>query len=230
MSAAEEPARDVGTTGARPLADEDVVTRVVGGDVALFEILVRRYNRRVYRVARAIVRDESEAEDVMQDSYVRAFERLGQLRHGDRFAPWLTRIAAREARRRRRRRARDVPLSPVADFDDEARRVEATTDDPERVTHRAELIRALASAVDTLSERLRVVFMLRDVEGMSTEDTAVSLGISHEAVRVRLHRSRSALRAELERQAGLHRGELFPFYDPRCDRVVEAVLGRIAHR
>ena len=208
------------------LSDEVVVERILEGHVALFEVLMRRHNERLYRAARAIVRDESEAEDVMQQAYVNAYAHLRQFDGRASFATWLTRIAVNEAISRARRRGR------YQSFDDEDFGFERfmpmpTVNNPERQAFSHEMKVILESAIDTLPHGQREVFMLREVEGLSTAETASSLGVSEDVVKTRLSRSRAALRRDLFDRIGSTAAESFTFLRPRCDRVVAAVLARI---
>lgn len=211
------------------MADQEVVSRVLAGESRLFEILIRRYNQRLYRVARSIVRDEDEAEDIMQDAYVRAFGKLHQFEGRAEFSTWLTRIAVYEALARRRKRDRWVPLEGGST--EGVSEIEARTPQPrspeDRVGDR-ELLSFLTEAVDALPESHRAVVMLRAVEGMSTADTSYCLGISSENVRVRMHRARSQLRSNLEHRLGISLERLFEFHLRRCDRLTRNVLQRIA--
>lgn len=207
--------------------DEDVIRQVLQGHTAMFELLMRRYNERVYRAARAIVRDEQEAEDVMQQAYVNAFQHLAQFAGAARFSTWLTRIAINESLARVRRRGR------YETFDDERSNVEPfmsrnVPEDPERQAFRGELRSLLEWAIDTLPGGMREVFVLRDVQGMSTSEVAESLDVSDDVVKTRLSRGRAALRRVLMERTGATAPDAFRFYRPRCDRVVERVLARIA--
>jgi RNA polymerase sigma-70 factor, ECF subfamily len=203
------------------LADEDVVERIRKGERALFEVLMRRYNQRLFRAARSIVRDDAEAEDVMQDAYVRAYTHLEQFAGRASFATWLTKIAVYEALARLRRRGRFV------DLEDTMPVLASDAPDPERHAADRELGSAMEAAVDTLPEAYRAVFMLRDVEGLSTADTAASLGIKEETAKTRLHRARTMLRGQLSAQAEAAFPRAFEFAGARCDRVVAAVMERI---
>ena len=211
-----------------PLPDEDVIRRVLDGDTALFEVLMRRHNQRIYRAARAIVRDESEAEDVMQQAYLQAFAHLSQFAGRAQFSTWLTRIAVHEALARVRRRAREAPFDPAEPRAEETMTsLRERTANPEQQAATSELRHLLESAIDKLPRGHRAVVMLRDVEGLSTAEVANSLGLSEENVKTRLHRARAALRRELVQQAGAEARTAFAFQAPRCDRVVAAVLSRI---
>jgi RNA polymerase sigma-70 factor (ECF subfamily) len=209
------------------LSDEEVVAQVLRGQTALFEVLMRRHNERVYRAARAIVRDELEAEDVMQQAYVSAYAHLRQFNGLARFSTWLTRIAVNEALARVRRRGRCEP------FDEETSNVEpiapaAGTPDPERQAFAGELRELLEWSIDRLPDGAREAFVLRDVEGLSTAEAADALGVSEDVVKTRLSRARAALRRTLLEHAGATMPDVFRFVRPRCDRVVAIVLSRIA--
>jgi RNA polymerase sigma-70 factor (ECF subfamily) len=210
-------------------ADEDVVKRVLAGETSLYEILMRRYNQRLYRVARSILRNDGDAEDVMQEAYVRAYEHLNQFAGQARFSTWLTKIAVYEALGRLRRQGRTENLDSVLDSDRHVMaRMTSDTRDPERQAYDHELRIVLEGAIDSLPETYRLVFMLRAVEGMSVAETAGCLDIGVEAVKTRLHRARSLLRKDLQQRAGVVTAQTFPFHLSRCDRVVEAVFRRIA--
>jgi RNA polymerase sigma-70 factor, ECF subfamily len=209
------------------LADEEIVARVLQGQTALYEVLMRRHNERVYRAARAILRDEREAEDVMQQAYVNAYSHLRQFDGRAKFSTWLVRIAVHEALARVRRRARVVAFDPDA-APLEGPMPQSTPPDPERQAYTAEVAALLESAIDALPDGMREVFMLREVEGMSTDDVAAALDVSPDVVKTRLSRARAALRRDLLDRAGIASPATFRFLRPRCDRVVQAVLERIA--
>lgn len=217
-----DPQRDALT----PLSDDAVVDRVRAGEQALFEVLMRRHNQRLYRVIRAVMRDESEVEDVMQEAYVRAYACLDQFEGRSQFVTWLTRIAVHEALARSRKRRRFVALDDGVDIHaiDRAR---LSGGDPEHDAHNEELRGVLTAAIDALPAPLRTVFVLREIEGLSSAETATCLEISAENVRVRLHRSRSALRESIEARLGTARELVYAFPCPRCDRVVAAVFARL---
>jgi RNA polymerase sigma-70 factor (ECF subfamily) len=208
-------------------SDDEVIRQVLDGHTAMFELLMRRYNERVYRAARAIVRDEQEAEDVMQQAYVNAFTHLRQFRGSARFSTWLTRIAINESLARVRRHRSH------AAFDDERTDVEPLvslnpSENPERQAFSGELRGLLESAIDTLPDGTREVFVLRHVEGLSTHEVAACLDVSEDLVKTRLSRGRAALRRVLLDRMGATASDLFPFHRPRCDRVVGRVLARVA--
>jgi RNA polymerase sigma-70 factor (ECF subfamily) len=208
-------------------SDMETIQQVLDGNTAMFELLMRRYNERIYRAARSIVRDEQEAEDVMQQAYVNAFTHLRQFNGSAQFSTWLTRIAINEALARVRRRGR------YEAFDDDLSNVEPfmstnPIQNPERQAFVGELRGLLEWAIDTLPDGMREVFVLRDVEGLSTAEVAESLDVSEDVVKTRLSRGRAALRRALLDRTGASAPEAFRFYRPRCDRVVQQVLARIA--
>jgi RNA polymerase sigma-70 factor (ECF subfamily) len=209
------------------LPDADVVRQVLDGQTALFEVLMRRHNERVYRAARAVIRDEAEAEDVMQQAYVNAYAHLRQFDGRASFATWLTRIAVNEAisRARKRGRYQSFEEETMTDLSYGAR--PGAPPNPEKAAFSGELRTLLESAVDALGDGYREVVMLRDVEGLSTAETAACLGVSEEVVKTRLSRARAALRRDLFDRAGATAASSFTFPRPRCDRVVAAVLARI---
>ncbi len=222
------------------LTDEEVAARVLAGETGLFEVLMRRYNRRLFRVARAIVRDDGEAEDVMQETYVRAYGALGQFEGRAAWATWLTRIAVNEALARVRRRGRFVGRELVDLREDDmdgqevlggapSGRSSARGDlGPEETASARELGGLVERAVDELPDSYRMVFMLREVEELSTIETAACLEISEDLVKVRLHRARAELRRLLDARLGAATREVFDFHLSRCDRVVAAVMARIS--
>ncbi len=221
-----DPSRLLALTAA--LSDDEIVARVRAGEHGLFEILMRRHNQRLYRAARAIVRDENEVEDVLQQTYLNAFSHLHQFEARSQFSTWLTRILINEASRRRRRLQR-IPSGAVTAeaFDERLATAPRAEANPEHRAYASELRRVLEDAVDSLPENYRIVFMLRDVEGLTTSETALALGLADEAVKTRLHRGRAMLRRTVRERIGNVAAEAFPFHAPRCDRVVYAVLARI---
>ena len=207
------------------LSDEEIVSRVMEGQTALYEVLMRRYNERVYRAARSIVHDEDEAEDVMQQAYVNAYANLRQFDRRAKFSTWLTRIAIHEALARARKQGR----YRAVDFSEEENQAveRQPSRDPEQQAFAGELRSLLESSIDELPDGLREVFMLREVDGLNTAETAECLGVSEDVVKTRLSRSRAALRNQLAERAGIMAPEAFRFPQPRCDRIVAAVFARI---
>jgi RNA polymerase sigma-70 factor (ECF subfamily) len=206
-------------------SDEGVVRRVLAGDPAAFELLMRRHNQRIYRTIRAVLRrDSADVEDAMQQTYLHAYRALGAFEGASSFGTWLTRIALNVALGHvRRQRVTAVELSEEVDEMTRGARDEG----PEDRAARSEAAELLERAVAQLSEEHRIVFMLRDVEQLSTAETAEALDLSEENVKVRLHRARHALREILAEEIGQSAPQAFAFLAPRCDRVVHAVLSTI---
>lgn len=212
----------------RTVTDDDLVSRVRGGDKGLYEMLMRRYNQRVFRVIRSVVTNDDEAEDVLQEAWVRAYEHLDQFAGRASFSTWVTRIAFHEALARTRNSRRWTPLeNPGGEIMAEAERRQTTSETPERQAERNQLGRMLKAAVDALPETYRTVFVLREVEQLSTMETAECLELSEEAVKTRLHRSRALLRRDLENRVGPAITEAYAFLGASCDRTVMRVLKRI---
>lgn len=210
----------------RGLSDEEIITRIVQGEVELFEIIMRRHNQRLYRACVAILQNDSQAEDVVQDAYVRAYQHLDQFAGRAKFSTWLTRIAVHEALGRVRSRRRLEELDAMPEEVKNGKTV-SSVPDPEQQLIGRELNTLLESSVQKLPEPYRVVFMLREVEEATTQEVAEILDISEENVKTRLHRARALLRKSLYRKLGPHHKEAFAFPAVRCDRVVANVFARI---
>jgi len=206
-----------------PEPDQHVVERVLGGDVAAFELLMRRYNQRLFRVARSIVGDDAEAEDVVQQAYLSAYQHLDQFAGRSQFSTWLTRIAVYEAAARRRAQHR---LVSAADID--AMQFKPAKPNAADEASRRELGQVLAAAVDALPEELRAVVALRMIENLSTAETAECLELTPANVKTRLHRARVLLRSWIDARIGQEARQLYAFDGARCDRIVERVLSRLA--
>jgi RNA polymerase sigma-70 factor (ECF subfamily) len=211
------------------VSDERIVQRVLAGDLAAYELIMRRYNQRLFRVVRAIVRDSDEAEDVLQETYVRAYEHLGQFEGRSRFSTWLTRIAVHEAAARRRRQRRMHPFD-ASEHDTPDAAEGGRAGEPERGLIGSELGAVLTDAVDSLPEEMRLVFTLRVMQGLDTAETSACLSMSASNVKVQLHRARVRLRTRLSRAIGEEACRLHQFDGERCDRVVAGVLSRLAGR
>lgn len=210
-----------------PLAsDEQIVAEVLGGERNRFAWLMRRYNQRLYRVCRSVLQHDGEAEEAVQEAYLRAYAHLGSFAGRSRFATWLTRIALYEALARRRRMrlftAVDANRDELAPLDPPAK-----GPSPEQQTINDELRSVLETAIDALPETYRTVFVLRQVEGLTTKETADCLQIGREAVKSRLHRSRQMLRTDIREHYGHNGAAAFPFLGRRCDHMVEAVFARL---
>ena len=212
------------------LSDEEIVERVQHGELSLFELLMRRYNQRVYRVARSIVHNEEEAEDVMQDAYMRAFEHIREFEGRSRFSTWLTKIAVHEALRRLRSGSRLVLLDLTSEEDRTVEIRHSLERDPEDQASGQELSSLLSAVIEGLPDLYRVVFVLREFEGLSTAEVAESLAISEENVKVRLHRARSRLRRDIDRRIGIEARSLYAFHSKRRNRSVTTVMKGEAHR
>ncbi len=206
------------------LTDESLVQRILAGETALFELIMRRYNQRLYRLVRSILIDPHESEDALQEAYVRAYQHLGQFAGRARLSTWLSRIAVNEARARIRRRQRIVSAGRQGIALEEMAGRDAP---PDREMCSAELREAIAQALEALPCPLRMVFVLREVEGLGTAETAESLGITPANVKVRLHRAREQLRAALEPSIASEAASLYAFDGERCDRIVAGVMHRI---
>jgi RNA polymerase sigma-70 factor (ECF subfamily) len=205
-------------------ADADLVARTLEGDKGAYEQLVRRYNQRLFRTARAILRDDDEAEDVVQQVWVSAYQSLAGFRAEAALTTWLTRIVVNEALGRRRRRPDREHLTLI---DEEAHAVSSDSPTPEDEAAVGELGRLLEAHIDRLPDIYREVLVLRDVEEMTTAEAAASLGISEEAVRVRLHRARRELQASLSESVGVSLPHAFRFAGARCDRIVARVMSAL---
>jgi RNA polymerase sigma-70 factor, ECF subfamily len=220
------------TVAAETASDAELVRLVLGKDEAATRALMQRYNRRLYRVARGVVRDDSEAEDVLQEAYLRAFSGLADFRGECSLSTWLTRIVLNQALQRLRRRT-DVPVSGI-DQDAERRGAEVipfpasqSTIDPERAMAQQQLCQLVERAIDELPCEFRTVLMARVIEGMSVEETAAAFDLQPETVKTRLHRARRLLKEALAEHIGPRFGDLFPFAGQRCDRITNAVIERL---
>lgn len=218
--------------------DAALVRRARERDGSAFRIIMQTYNRRLYRIARGILRNDSEAEDAVQDAYMRAFTHLDGFRGDSSLATWLSRIVMNEAlgrlRSRRPTAGLDVfeaqigvhgdvqgPEAEIIQFPHTAR------SDPERTMAQRELLQLVEQATDKLPEAYRIVFITRVIEGMSVEDSAELLGLRPETVKTRLHRARRLVREQLEQKIGPVLMDAFPFAGKRCERMTEAVMKRL---
>lgn len=215
------------------LASEgDLVGLAQSGHADAVRVLVRRHNQRLYRVARSILRDDSEAEDVVQETYVRAFTSLSEFRQESSLATWLTRIALNEALGRLRRRRDMVELETLDTTERDRAQIIPfplikPDDNPEFSAARQQVRRLIEAAIDKLPEPFRIVFILRDIEELSIEETAVQLGLRSETVRTRLHRAHALLRKTLDAQVASALEDVFAFAGQRCERAAEAVIRRL---
>ena len=214
------------------LGDAELVQLARQRDSGAFRVIMKRHNRRLYRVARAVIRDDSEAEDVVQEAYFHAFANLANFRGDSSLATWLTRIALNEALGRLRRQRPTVELSTLdAESQDETHVISfplmATNCDPERAVAQREIRRLLEHAIDDLPEVFRIVFVMREIEDLSIEETAGFLNVPQATVKTRLHRARRLLRQALDQQLASTLADAFPFDGMRCTRMADKVLERL---
>jgi RNA polymerase sigma-70 factor (ECF subfamily) len=211
--------------------DEHLVRRARGRDEAAVRAITPRYNRRLFRVARSIQRDDAEAEDVVQETYVRAFTRLEHFRGDSGFGTWITRIAMNEALGRLRKRRPTVEWESYGENRSQAEIIDfpvsAASKDPERTMAQGEIRAVLERAIDELPDAFRAVFIARPVEGMTVEETADLFGLQAETVKTRLHRACALLRDALDKQLGPALTSTFPFDGRRCQRMTEEVVRRL---
>jgi RNA polymerase sigma-70 factor, ECF subfamily len=231
-------------TASASLDDAELVPRITQGDQAAFEVLMRRHNGRLFRVARAILRDDAEAEDAVQEAYLDALRHIAEFRGGSQLGTWLTRITINQALMHRRRQRRDRVVVP---FDDRGRRADESAsasasdspaafgprevadqriESPSNTALRAEMRALLERRIDELPVAFRTVFIMREVEDMTVEETATCLDIPPATVRSRLFRARALLREALARDIDTAAADVFAFAGTRCDRIVSRVLER----
>jgi RNA polymerase sigma-70 factor (ECF subfamily) len=218
---------------AKNLSDAEIVQRILTGDHAAFELLMRRYNRVLYRTARSILKDDAEAEDALQDAYLLAHRGLNKFRGESSLSTWLTRIVVNEAIARSRktaRRAEIITLSAAPQWDNDAaemQMIESTIEQPEQAALRAEARRLIEKKIDDLPDAFRTVFMLRALEELTVEETAICLDIPEATVRTRYFRAKGLLRESLSREIDYAFEEAFSFDGTRCDRIVAGTLARL---
>ena len=213
------------------LSDTELVDRARARDQLAVRAITKRYNRRLFRLARSILRDDAEAEDVVQESYVRAFTGLDLFRGDASFGTWITRIAVNEALGRLRRRRPTIDWETYSENRTTAQVIDfpasAVSNDPERMMAQSEVRAVLERAIDELPDAFRAVFVARIVEGLTIEETADLFGLKPETVKTRLHRARALLRDALDKQMGPMLTSTFPFDGARCDRMTDAVVRRV---
>jgi RNA polymerase sigma-70 factor, ECF subfamily len=216
------------TSVERP-TDTELISRILAGDLQAFEHLMRLHNRKLYRTARAILRDEAEAEDAVQEAYLRAYRALKSFRGDAKLSTWLVRIVANEALMRRRRRARTAVVVPMdaAAPNEEWNTVMSDRPGPEQDASRAEMCKIIEARIDGLPESYRAVFVLRALEELTVEETASVLEIPEATVRTRFFRARALLREALAREVDRGIEEAFSFAGERCDRIVANVLAAV---
>lgn len=219
------------SAAAVPDDDASLVRRVLAGDPAAFGLLMRRFNRRLYRLARAIVGDSAEAEDALQEAYLSAHRSLSQFRGESSLATWLSRLVVNECLGRMRRNARRQNVIPMIPSPTDHEMESVPSDElgsPDATADRAQMRAILERRIDALPESFRTVFVMRSVEELTVEETAESLGIPAETVRSRHFRAKSLLREALAREVDIAERNLWGFAGERCDRIVARVLARIA--
>ncbi|HTM66959.1 MAG TPA: RNA polymerase sigma factor [Flavipsychrobacter sp.] len=206
------------------LSDKEVVERILSGEKRLFELLIRKYNQRLYRIARSIVTEDSEIEDLMQCAYIRAYEHLGKFEWRSSFSTWLVRILVNECLSHLKKKHRVM----VTDIDDELstssyKNISSPT--PVSVVLNKELAQALEEALLNIPEKYRTVFVMREIEDMSVAETVEALALSESNVKVRLNRAKSMLQEKLN---SYYKNDLvFHFYLTRCDRIVQNVFNSL---
>ncbi len=217
------------------LADPELAALAQGGDRMAFGVITQRCNQRLFRIARSVVGDDDEAEDVLQEAYLRAFAAIGRFRGEASLFTWLTRITLNEARGRLRKRRPSVALETLEAAQESGAALVAFPRSirglsPEREAARSETRRLMEAAIDELPEAFRLVFILREIEDCTVEETAGQLGLRPETVRTRLFRARKLLRRTLSVKLASSVSEAFPFLGARCLRITQAVLERLGDR
>jgi RNA polymerase sigma-70 factor (ECF subfamily) len=213
-------------------SDIELLERARQGEAAAFGTLIRRHDKHLYRIARSVLPDDQEAEDIVQETYIRAFTGLRDFRGAASLRTWLKRIVLNEAIRRRRRQRPMLDLEALHAAQERTRRpvhsssLTARNSDPERAAAQNQIRKMLEKAIDDLPVAFRMVFVMRDVEEISTGETAKLLGIREETVKTRLHRARRLLRESLGQQLALALKDVFPFERPRCDALVQRLWDR----
>ncbi|MEO7207468.1 MAG: RNA polymerase sigma factor [Steroidobacteraceae bacterium] len=213
-------------------AEDDLALarRAAGGDRGIFEMLMRRYNRRLYRMARAYLRDDAEAKDALQDAYLSAYRSIGQYRGDAALATWFSRLVLNACAARKRRSTRRENIIPLVNFYHHMNEISVIPDSdqgPENLLARTQIRNVLEQKVSELPEIFRVVFVLRSVEEMSVEEIADSLSIPQETVRSRHFRAKGMLREALANEIDLAEGQIYEFGGFHCDRIVASVLSRL---
>lgn len=209
-----------------PLGDEEIVPLVLKGQTALFEVLIRRNNQRLYRAIRSVVHDEAVAEDAMQQTYVLAFQRLSQFAAGAAFSTWLLRIGLNEGLQYLRRTRKWQPLE-LADDSQGERVPDSSNATPEARAYARQTVELLEEIMDRLPATYRLALVLREIEGLSASETAAAMGISEDNVKQRVFRGRELIRDQIEARTGEALREVFSFEATRCDRVVAGVFAQL---
>lgn len=213
----------------QPSDDAELARSIAQRDGRAFETLMRRHNRMLYRIARSILKADADAEDAVQDAYLAAFRNIGRFQGGSKLSTWLARIVINEAYQRLRKQKRAGSVVPLDAYgrSEEGEMADMTTELPEAAAMRAELRRMLERKIDELPEQFRTVYMLREVEEMTVEETAECLDVAAQTVRTRAFRARALLRESLAKEIDVATADAFGFAGERCDRIVANVLGRL---
>jgi RNA polymerase sigma-70 factor (ECF subfamily) len=210
------------------ISDLQLAERVAAADGAAFELLMRRHNRRLYRIALSVLRDAADAEDALQESYLTAYRAIGTFRGESSLATWLSRLVLNQCLARRRREQRRDNIVPIVRGAEDLDTLEVDVETPDRSLVRAEIRELLERKVGELPDDFRTVFVMRSIEEMSVEETAQLLSIPEATVRSRHFRARSLLRESLAADVDMAEQDLFGFDGERCDRIVERTLNSVA--
>jgi len=215
------------------LTDLELAQRIASGDKGAFELLMRRHNQILYRTARSILKDDAEAEDAVQEAWLLAYRAIGNFRGDAKLSTWLVRIAVNEAISRGRKRSRGAEVIQLSgETQEDGGAVEENVnrtlpEQPEHAARRAQTRKLLEAKIDELPDAFRTVFVLRALEELSVEESAVALGIPDATVRSRFFRARGLLREALSKEIDLAHGDAFAFAGARCDRIVAGVLAKL---
>jgi RNA polymerase sigma-70 factor (ECF subfamily) len=215
-------------------ADLDLAQATARGDQVAFETLMRRYNGKLFRIARAILKDDTEAEDALQEAYILAYRNIGDYRADAQLGTWLTRITINQSLMRLRKQKRErvvIPFTTGQTADgvtDRGEVADERAESPSAAAHRAEIRRILERRIDELPDAFRTVFVMREVEDMTVQETAECLSLPPATVRTRLFRARAMLREALQRDMDTAAVDIYGFAGDRCDRIVAAVLARLS--
>ncbi|MDX5419228.1 MAG: RNA polymerase sigma factor [Hymenobacteraceae bacterium] len=209
------------------LPDTEVVERVLEGEKELYELLMRRHNQKLYRAVRSYLKAEHEVEDAMQDTYLKAYEKLRQFRNNARFSTWLIRIGINTALEKIREHKRVTPVNLQVDSQNIYANLptQVNTMNPEKIALQKEAKQLLEKAIDFVPEKYRIVYTLRELEGMDVEEVTQCLGLSESNVKIRLHRAKSMLKEILYKLSNSK--DVFEFGFKRCDAIVERVMHRL---
>ena len=219
-----KPIRKIDMSSQGTIPDFMVVQKVLDGETELFEILLRRYNELLYRTVRSYIDRPSDIDDVMQDTYIKAFQKLYQFKNESLFSTWLIRIGINEALQRKRKFKRYQMLD-ISNEKGIVQLADRSIMNPERKTMYAESVHIIEKAIDLLPEKYKIVYMLREVQDLEISEISDSLGLSNSNVKVRLHRARNMMKESVMKFSNAKNA--FEFGNSKCDRLVEQVMGKI---